>query len=187
MRVYHYELLPKMSLFLLHNQLNDFVQIIKEYTNNRELAEKNLLDIFSYNYNYVYKDTQNALYYLGLILRELENRKEFSLDKDYTWSAWMPYVSDLFKTEYPELGRDKSDYDILVSILEMTKFGQEKGYKPFKEHNNRYLLQCFFELQNLYDNDIYKDTVTEGCMRDITMFITERFKDMSVYDSVMFI
>ena len=81
--------------------------------------------------NYVYEYSKRDLFiYSGLVIGEMISRKM----KIKSWENYRNYFADL------------------IQDINDGKINKNEYYDPFKNHHtNRYLLQCFYNLQEKYD------------------------------------
>lgn len=64
----------------------------------------------------------------------------------------------------------------------------EISSNPFSEHHtNRYLIQCFFDIQERFDRNTKKTEKDLDLMEELVMFITSKFPESRLYDLIMFV
>lgn len=71
---------------------------------------------------------------------------------DYDKKYFLSYVADVVV----EMGKRRINYksEFCEEIEKFCKNGKIKDYINYPEHNHRYLLQCFYNLQEKYDRGI---------------------------------
>lgn len=69
-------------------------------------------------------------------------------DKGYYWNYFAMVLQELINRDI----KYKQQY--VDEMYEFTKDGVDSKYYIYKEHNNRYLLQCYYNLQEKYDRGI---------------------------------
>jgi uncharacterized protein (TIGR02328 family) len=143
MRLWHYKILPYLPKSQLIAQWRELNSIFKK-------QDKHIL------INYVYEYNGDDLYhYTLLVLGEMINRKI--------------EIRNLQNMVYYFQLSDEITYQLLPNANQCIYLIKDK-YKPFKNHHtNRYLLQCFFNLQEKYDRG-QKDFDTE-VFRNLVIFV----------------
>lgn len=150
MRLWHYEILPYLPKGQLLSQWKELNTIF--VTENKHIL---------WNYVYTCSFQKKNLYYYSLyVIKEMINRgyKINSYDNMYNY----------FK--------DKVTYEDFMESLQHLDNIQFRPY--FDYHNDRYLLQNFFNLQEKYDRH-QKDFYTEEYIR-LSNFIKSRFGDKNI-------
>ena len=143
MRLWHYSLLPYLPKSQLIAQWRELNSIYKK-------EDKHILINYIYEY-----DKDDLYYYTILVLGEMINRK-----------IEIRNLQNMIR--YFEL-KDEIIYYVLPNANKCINLIITK-HQPFQNHhNNRYLLQCFYNLQEKYDRgqkDFDNETFT-----NLVMFI----------------
>lgn len=150
MRLWHYEILPYLPKGQLLSQWKEL---------NTMFVAQNKHILWNYAYTCSFQK-QNLYHYSLYVIKEMINRgyKINSYDNMYNY----------FK--------DRISYEEFVSNLQHL---DTLDFKPYVDyHNDRYLLQNFFNLQEKYDrhqSDFYYDVYNR-----LLEFIRERFKNYDI-------
>ena len=129
MRLWHYELIPYLPKSQLLAQWRELNSIFKKQDNHILI-------------NYVYKYTDYfILNYTLMIIKEMNNRNF----KIRSFQNCYNYFKDfLYKDQLEIFTWDYIPNEYIDGWLEYDD-------KVFPEHNDRYLIQCFYNLQEKYD------------------------------------
>lgn len=169
MRLWHYELLPYLSDKAITTQWGEL---------NTIMSKKDKVDNLIVNYVYKY-EPRELLKYTGLVILELKTRNI----PIYNYAVVIQYFADNYEEEFGEYGDVD---DIITDLIFEAKDWINAGNKLFKDHHTQlYLLQCFFNIQEKFNRgarDLNLDI-----MEKLTIFITSKFENMSLYDAIMFL
>lgn len=160
MRLWHYELIKYLPDELLIKQWKQLRHIFKEYDTKKD----NLV-------SYINQYTNDDLYYYSLyIISEMNKRKIKIL-----------HLED-FKN-YFDL--NNNGFMRRINFEEIELEFNFYIYIPYKyHHTDQYLLQGFFNLQELYNRKV--DYMTDDLMEKLVLFITKKFEGARLYDLIMF-
>lgn len=147
MRLWHYKLVPYLPQLQLVAQWRELNSIFKK-------QDKHILINYIYNHEW-----QELFYYSGLVILEMQKRNIKIRSFDNMINFFMRCYPNLFKPE-----------NVLNEILSMTKMYKEGKQIPYREHDERYLRQCFFNLQEKYDRG-QKDFTKEQYLK-LVSFMT---------------
>ena len=169
MRLWHYGLLPYLSDKAITTQWGEL---------NTIMSKKGKVDNLIVNYVYNY-EPRELLKYAGLVILELKTRNILI----YNYAVVIQYFADNYEEDFGEYGDVD---DIINDIIYEAKDWVTLGNKLFKDHHTQlYLLQCFFNLQEKFNRGA-KD-LNLDIMEKLTIFITSKFENMSLYDAIMFL
>lgn len=166
MRLWHYELLPYLSDKALTTQWGEL---------NTLLCSK--VDNLMINYIYSY-DKRELLKYAGLVIAEMRKRNIVI----YNCVNVLQYFADNYEEEFEEYGDID---DIITDIIIEAQDWINAGNVLFKDHHTpSYMLQCFFNLQEKASRGAFD--LTQDIMEKLTIFVTSKFENVSLYDVIMF-
>ena len=116
--------------------------------------------------NYVYDYELIDLYiYIRLVTKEM-NKRELEIS---------PWFLNMFEAYFCSK---------MLTNLDKVEIYSD----PFLEHHtDRYLLQCFFDIQERFDRNTKKTEKDLELMEKLVMFITIKFTKYRLYDLIMFI